>query len=99
LLAIGVKIMLIHQKIQARKDANAHRTQNRPTEKKRRRTSVGGVQVAPELMRVQSVHDLKEKFDEYRIERWSHILHVLVAIFECARIRVRQPDTSAAQAP
>jgi hypothetical protein len=81
LLAIGVKIMLLNQKIQARKDANAHRTQNRPTEKKRRKTSVGGVQVAPELMH-QSVHDLIEKFDEYRIERWSHILHVLVAIFE-----------------
>ncbi len=75
LLAIGVKFMLIHQKIQARKDAD-------PDARKTRRPTVGGIQVAPELLRNQSVHELKEKFDDYKIERWSHILNVLVAIFE-----------------
>ncbi len=75
LLAIGVKFMLIYQKIQARKDAD-------PDARKTRRPTVGGIQVAPELLRNQSVLELKEKFDDYKIERWSHILNVLVAIFE-----------------
>ena len=77
LLAIGVKFMLLIQKMQARKDVYAH-----PDSRKTRRATVGGVQVAPELLRNQGVHELKAKFDDYKIERWSHILNVLVAIFE-----------------
>ena len=48
----------------------------------RRSSSVGGVQVRPELMRHASVKELAEKFDEHEYEHYAYVLNVLIAIFE-----------------
>jgi hypothetical protein len=50
--------------------------------KVRRSSSVGGVQVRPELMRHASVKELAEKFDEHEYEHYAYMLNVLIAIFE-----------------
>ncbi len=49
--------------------------------KKRRSTSVGGVQVRPELMHHANLKELAEKLDEHEYEHYAYMLNVLVAIF------------------
>jgi hypothetical protein len=80
LFALAVKCMLLSQKIRSRREGSNRRPYG--GNRKKRRSSVGGVEVAPDLMTNASVVDLKEKFDAYKIERWSHVLYVLVAVFE-----------------
>ena len=80
LFAHAVKSMLLSQTIRSRREGSNRRPYG--GNRKKRRSSVGGVEVAPDLMTNASVVDLKEKFDAYKIERWSHVLYVLVAVFE-----------------
>jgi len=49
---------------------------------KKRRSSLGGVPISPQLSAHSTVSDLKERFDYHRLERYKYYGYLLVAVFE-----------------
>ncbi len=49
---------------------------------KNRHFSLGGVPISPHVSTHSSVNDLKERFDEHRLERYKYYGYLLVAVFE-----------------
>ena len=72
LLAVIVKLRLFLHKWRSRGQAGSQS----------RRPSLGGVPISPTLSNQKAVRDLKSRFDERQLERYTYYCYVLTAVVE-----------------